>query len=126
MLRDRLICGINNERWQKRVLKEDAADCQKVLDVALSLEATEKGVQDLWGGAKLNKMGSGDRHPPFKESGWNQDDYNSKEKEVLVHATVVEVQTTWPRSATSNKPSATIVVRKAMLQGRAEADQRHL
>jgi len=32
-------------------------------------------------------------------------------------------QTTWPQSAISKKPSATIVVRKAMLQGRAEADQ---
>ena len=69
MLRDCLICGINNERWQKRLLTEDAADYQKVLDVALSLEAAEKSVQDLRGGAKLNKMGSGDRRPPFKGSG---------------------------------------------------------
>ena len=44
--------------------KADAADYQKVLDVALSLEAAEKSVQDLRGGAKLNKMGSGDRHLP--------------------------------------------------------------
>jgi len=56
-------CRINNERWQKRLLTEGAADYQKVLDVALSLEAAEKSVQDLRG-AKLNKMGSGDRHLP--------------------------------------------------------------
>ena len=49
-LRDRLICGINNERWQKRLLTEDKADYQKVLDVALSLEAVEKGVNDLQAG----------------------------------------------------------------------------
>ena len=52
--------------------------------------------------------------------------HNSIEKEVLVHATDVEVQTTGPQSATLKKPSATIVVRKAMLlEGHAEADQRH-
>ena len=121
MLRDRLICGINNERWQKRLLTEDAADYQKVLDVALSLEAAEKSVQDLRGGAKLNKMGSGDRRPPFKGSGRPQ----LKGEEVLARATDVEGQTTGPQSATSRKPSATIVVRKAMSPGRAEADQRH-
>ena len=80
MLRDRLICRINNERWQKRLLTENAADYQKVLDVALSLEAAEKSVQDLWVGTKLNKMGSGNRHQPFKGSGQNQDDHNSRRR----------------------------------------------
>jgi len=47
MLRDCLICGISNERWQKRVLK---GRLPKVLDVALSWKR-----QGLWGGAKLNK-----------------------------------------------------------------------
>ena len=57
-------CGINNKQWQKRLLMEVAADYQKVLDVALSLEAAEKSVQDLQSGAKLNKMSSGDRRLP--------------------------------------------------------------
>ena len=55
-LRDRLICGINHERWQKRLLTEDGADYQRVLEVALSLEAAEKGVDDLQG-RKLNQLG---------------------------------------------------------------------
>ena len=54
----------------EKAVHGNAADYQKVLDVALSLEAAEKSVQDLWGGAKLNMMGrSGDRRPPFKGSG---------------------------------------------------------
>ena len=47
MLRDRLICGINNERWQKRLLTEPDPDYDKALEVALALEAAEKSVQDL-------------------------------------------------------------------------------
>lgn len=34
-LRDHLICGIQNERWQKRLLTEDRADYQRVLSIAL-------------------------------------------------------------------------------------------
>ena len=53
-LRDRLICGIGNERWQKRLLTEDKTEYQKVLDIALSLEAAEKGVHELQGSSKVN------------------------------------------------------------------------
>jgi len=52
----------------ERAVHEDAADYQKVLDVALCLGVAEKCVQDLQGWAKLTKMSSGDRHPPFKGS----------------------------------------------------------
>ncbi len=46
-LRDRLICGINDERWQKRLLAKDKPDYKKVYDLALTLEAAEKGVKEL-------------------------------------------------------------------------------
>lgn len=46
-LRDRLICGINNEKWQTRFLAEDNPDYKKIYDLAISLEAAEKGVKKL-------------------------------------------------------------------------------
>jgi len=46
-LRDRLICGINNERWQKRLFAEDKPDYKKVYKLNLTLEAAEKGVTEL-------------------------------------------------------------------------------
>ena len=40
MLRDRLVCGINHERTQQRLLSEDSAlTLEKALDIALSLES---------------------------------------------------------------------------------------
>ncbi len=49
MLRDCLICGINNERWQKAPLTEADPDFKKALEVTLALEAAEKSVKDLHG-----------------------------------------------------------------------------
>ena len=46
-LRDRLICGINNEKWQTRFLAEDSPDYKKIYDLVISLEAAEKGVKKL-------------------------------------------------------------------------------
>ena len=40
MLRDRLVCGVNHERIQKRLLREDPSlALQKVLDISLALES---------------------------------------------------------------------------------------
>jgi len=100
------------------VVKEDAADYQKVPDIALSLEGAEKSVQVLWSGAKLNKMGSG---IGIRHSGWPQLKGEGGASPCYSCGSTNHMAS----SATSKKPSATIVVRKAMLEGHAEADQRH-
>ena len=63
-LRDRLICGINNERWQKRLLAEDNPNFKRVYELALSMEAAEKSVDQLQGKsghARVNKLNGGGR-----------------------------------------------------------------
>ena len=47
MIRDRLVCGIANEKWQQRLLAEDGLTYDKVYKLLLSLEASEKEVKDL-------------------------------------------------------------------------------
>ena len=49
MLRDRLVCGIANEKWQQRLLAEDGLSYDKAQKLLLSLEAAEKGINDLAG-----------------------------------------------------------------------------
>ena len=49
MLRDRLVCGIANEKWQQRLLAEDGLSYDKAQKLLLSLEAAEKGIKDLAG-----------------------------------------------------------------------------
>ena len=56
MLQDHLICGINNECWQKRLLTEVNPDFKTVYGIALSLEAAEKGVLELQGANSVNKI----------------------------------------------------------------------
>ena len=58
MIRDRLVCGVNNDRIQRRLLTEPELTYQKAVDIALALESTAKHVHDL--GAK-NDMTD---HPP--------------------------------------------------------------
>ena len=47
MMRDRLVCGIANEKWQQRLLAEDGLTYAKAYKLLLSLEASEKEVKDL-------------------------------------------------------------------------------
>ena len=57
MLRDRLICGINNTKIQKLLLTEPSLDFKKVQALAESAEAAEKSVKDVTSpnsGAQLN------------------------------------------------------------------------
>ena len=46
MMRDRLVCGINEERWQKRLLAEPNLTYKKAIDIAQALETAEKNVKD--------------------------------------------------------------------------------
>ena len=52
MLRDRLVCGIANEKWQQRLLAEDDLTYAKAQTTLLSLEAAEKGLKDIAGDTK--------------------------------------------------------------------------
>ncbi|GCB87214.1 hypothetical protein scyTo_0027924, partial [Scyliorhinus torazame] len=49
MLRDRLVCGINDLQIQKRLLAEMQLDCRQALQLALSLEKAASGAQELQG-----------------------------------------------------------------------------
>ena len=47
MLRDRLVCGINNHQIQKRLLAEPDLKYQKAVELALAMESASKNVGDL-------------------------------------------------------------------------------
>ena len=47
MLRDRLVCGINNPGIQRRLLSEDNLDFKKAYDLALAMEAAAKNSRTL-------------------------------------------------------------------------------
>ena len=46
-LRDRLVCGINNDRIQRRLLAEKNLTFIKALDIATAMELAEKSAADL-------------------------------------------------------------------------------
>ena len=50
MIPDRLVCGVNNNGIQRRLLTEPELTYQKAVDIALAFESTAKHAQDL--GAK--------------------------------------------------------------------------
>ena len=47
MLRDRLVCGINDERMQRRLLAEPDLTCKKAVQLAQAIESAEQNVRDL-------------------------------------------------------------------------------
>ncbi|XP_041823137.1 uncharacterized protein K02A2.6-like [Melanotaenia boesemani] len=47
MLRDRLVCGINDDRIQRRLLSESDLTFEKAFQIAVAAEAATKNVQDL-------------------------------------------------------------------------------
>lgn len=47
MLRDRLVCGVNNHQIQKRLLAEPGLKYQKAVELALAMESASKNVGDL-------------------------------------------------------------------------------
>ena len=49
MLRDRLVCGINNRRIQQRLLTERSLTFAKALEIAQATEAAAEGIEDLSG-----------------------------------------------------------------------------
>ena len=47
MLCDRLVCGINDEHMQQRLLAEPDLTCKKAVQLAQAIESTEQNVCDL-------------------------------------------------------------------------------
>jgi hypothetical protein len=47
MLRDRLVCGINDEQIQRRLLAESSLDFKKAMKIATSMETAVKNARDL-------------------------------------------------------------------------------
>ena len=47
MLRDRLVCGINDEQIQRRLLAESSLDFKKAMKLATSMETDAKNARDL-------------------------------------------------------------------------------
>lgn len=47
MLRDRLVCGINDDRIQQRLLSEDGLSFETALRHVQAMEAANKDIQDL-------------------------------------------------------------------------------
>ena len=56
MVRDRLVCGIENEKWQQRLLAEDPMTYKKAHKLLLSLEAAEKGTKDIAGEKTVHQV----------------------------------------------------------------------
>ena len=47
MLRDRLVCGIDNGPMQRRLLAEPALSLDKAVEIALAMESAERNARDL-------------------------------------------------------------------------------
>ena len=58
MLRDRLVCGVNHEGLQRRLLAEKELTYEKAVELALATETAEKGSQDL----KNSSASGGQQH----------------------------------------------------------------
>ena len=67
MLRDRLVCGVNNEHIQKRLFAQPDLTFRKATDIALAEEAAEKQASDVRGSqtGTVNAVG---RKPDGRES----------------------------------------------------------
>lgn len=49
MLRDRLVCGVNDDRMQRRLLSEVDLNFEKALSICQAMESANKNVKDLQG-----------------------------------------------------------------------------
>lgn len=62
MLRDRLVCGVNNETMQKRLLAESELTFDSALKITTSMEAATQGAQQITNDSlPIFQIGTGDR-----------------------------------------------------------------
>ena len=72
MLRDRLVCGIAQQEWQKRLLSEDKLTYDKAAKLLLLMESADQEVQDLSGGPgpkQVNRLSRGKTSPAKQPKG---------------------------------------------------------
>ena len=55
MLRDRLVCGVNDQRVQRRLLAEGDLTFQKAYDIAIAMEAADRNARELQGTARVQE-----------------------------------------------------------------------
>ena len=55
MLRDCLVCGVNDERKQRRLLAESRLDFKKALELATAMEIADKNTRDIQQGNSVEK-----------------------------------------------------------------------
>jgi len=67
MLRDRLVCGINDPRLQRRLLAETDITFAKALELAQAAEAADRNARELEKAAPVHTVSAHDR--PAKEGG---------------------------------------------------------
>ncbi|XP_039629428.1 uncharacterized protein LOC120541637 [Polypterus senegalus] len=68
-LRDRFVCGLNNEAIQKRLLTEVALTYKKAVEIAISMEMVARESQQLCGSLKVNELSVSDKIRKCKRCG---------------------------------------------------------
>ncbi|XP_068742324.1 zinc finger MYM-type protein 1-like [Montipora capricornis] len=102
MLRDRLVCGISDDRIQRRLLAERELTFEKAVEIATATEMASKNLIDIGG-----KTPSSDTN------------VNKVEEEINLHifsenkSAIAAVETTIPRAVNSRTKCVTNVKRKA-------------
>ena len=124
MLRDRLVCGINNEKIQNRLLSETELTYQKALSLAQSSEAAAQKVKELQ-----------QRHPFTSEAESKPSDFQSgickvgegsnRNFEKKVYVIVVAEKAIWHRNVNSETLPAISVGKEGTSRQCAEAKQRN-
>ena len=101
MVRDRLVCGVNNDHIQRRLLLETELDLKKTLELALGMETAAKNVRELQGTRRAAE-------PQL------QKDVCKLQREVMNNCYRCGSKTTSPPSAHSGPPSVTTVAKLAI------------
>ena len=112
MLRDRLVCGINDEHIQRRLLAEHSLDFKKALKIATSMETAVKSSGELANQMAKEVVNS------QKSTTANRVDSRSQRD----HVDGVAVNMT-PNIASFVRPSVSFVRREDTLHENVEATQ---
>ena len=113
MLRDRLVCGVNDEHIQRRLLAESQLEFKKAMEIATAMETADKNTRDLKNGnlsetpeqPQVHRVTKGPpKQPPKDPKQWKKQKF------------AVEEDSTMPISAGIKTKSATNAVRRVTRQ----------
>ena len=131
MMRDRLVCGVANEKWQQRLLAEDNLTYEKAFKILLSVEASEEEVKDL--SSSVNGMHATTVHQLRRHSSRQHYPSNSQEKRKTGDKSENPVKTWKPcyhcggeHHSDKWRPSAGFATKKDILLLRADKSSRVL